>query len=279
MKKIILHIIWVLSGALAGYAQEEAAVPLTYQSLSVGVGNTMAYDSYLSPLKYSGTGISLMGEQMKTTRLWQGRIVSQHLLHLDFADMENPSGSAISYMGTLEYDYGLFYRWNPIGKIRLYTGVQADLLAGVIYNSRNTNNPANAKANVNLNVSAMAVYAFQIIRQPILLRSQVNLPVVGALFSPEFGQSYYEIGLGDESPLIYWAAWHNRVALRSLFSLEVPLNQGTLRISYANRLYQTQVNDLKTKIVSGTVYVGVSSFFHVVSGKKIDKNKYRHVFE
>ncbi|MDR0541816.1 MAG: DUF3316 domain-containing protein [Dysgonamonadaceae bacterium] len=278
MKKIIFHIILILSGAFAGYAQEQTPVPLTYQSLSIGSGKTSAYDSYLSPLKYSGWNIGLMGEQIKSTQRLNGRLLVQHLLNLELADTQNPSGSANAYAGTLEYDYGWYCRLNPVRQFQIYAGLQGDILAGVIYNTRNTNNPANAKVNLNLNWSAMAIYPFQIKRQPVRLRYQINMPFVGAMFSPEFGQSYYEIGLGDESTLIYFAAWHNRLAIRNILSIEAPLNGYTLRITGMNWLYQTQVNDLKTQIISNAVYVGISRYFHIVSGKKTDKNKYRYVF-
>ncbi|MDR1526111.1 MAG: DUF3316 domain-containing protein [Dysgonamonadaceae bacterium] len=278
MKKKLLHIIPLWFVALACYAQEETPLPLTYQSFLIGGGTTSTYDSYLSPLKYSGMNIGLLGERMKTPRRWKGRIATQHFFNLELADTKNPSGSAQSYVGSLEYDYGLYYRLNPVRNIQLYTGLQGNLSAGVIYNLRNTNNPANAKVGANLNLSAMAIYAFQIKRQPIRLRYQMNVPVVGALFSPEFGQSYYEIGLGDESQLIYPAAWHNRLTIRNILSVEIPLKACTLRITGMNRLYQTHLNDLKTQILSNAVYVGISKYFHTVSGKQTDKNKYRYVF-
>jgi hypothetical protein len=277
-KNISTVISLLLLVSLSGYAQEETALPLTYQSISVGGGKTSVYDSYLSPLKYSGTNISLLVERTKPTRLWKGRIAVQQLFHLEVADTKNPSGSSKSYAGTLEYDYGLYYRWNPIRNIRLYTGLQGDFLAGAIYNLRNTNNPANAKIHLNLNASAMAAYTFQIKQQPIQIRYQINMPLTGMLFSPEFGQSYYEIGLGDQSPLIYLAAWHNHRTISNTLSVEVPLNLCTLRITGANRLYQTQLNDLKTQILSHTIYLGISKYFHTVSGKQTDTNKYRYVF-
>ncbi|GHV57892.1 hypothetical protein FACS1894182_07990 [Bacteroidia bacterium] len=279
MKKIIFYIILIVSGVFTCYAQEETPVPLTYQSFSIGSGKTSAYDSYLSPLKYSGWNIGLMGEQMKIGKRLNGRLATQHLFNLEFADTQNPSGSANAYVASLEYDYGLYYRLNPIRKIQLYTGLQGDLLLGVIYNTRNTNNPANAKVNLNLNLSAMAIYSFSIKRQLIRLRYQINMPFVGALFSPEFGQSYYEIGLGDGTTLVHFAAWHNRLAIRNILSIEVPFNSCTLRLTGMNWLYETQVNDLKTQIVSNSVYVGLSKYFYTVSGKKTDKNNYRYVFQ
>jgi len=278
-KCLIIYIIILLAGTFAGYAQEETKLPLTYQSLSVGMGQSSAYDSYLSPLKYSGYTIGLAGERMKTTGLLKSRISTQHLFHLEFANTENPSKSANTYVGSVNYNYGMYYRFDPIQKLQLFAGLQGDALLGFVYNLRNGNNPANAKANLDLNVSGMAAYQFHIKRQAVQLRYQINVPFVGALFSPEFGQSYYEISLRDGNPLVHFAAWHNRFALRNIFSVELPLDFCTLRLSAMNWLYETRVNDLNTQLISNSIYVGVSKYFHTVPGTKTDKNKYRYVFE
>ena len=269
----------VLAGTFAGYAQEEAKLPLTYQSLSIGMGQSSVYDSYLSPLKYSGWNIGLTGEQMKTSRLLKGRLSTQELFYVEFAYTDNPSKSANTYIGSLNYNYGMYYPFNPIGKLQLWAGLQGDVLLGAIYNLRNTNNPANAKANLNLNLSGMAAYRFHIRRQVMQLRYQMDLPFVGALFSPEFGQSYYEIGLGDGNALVHFAAWHNRFSMRNTLSVEFPLNFCTLRLSAMNWVYETRVNDLNTQLISHSIYLGVSKYFYTVPGTKTDKNKYRYVFE
>ena len=279
MKKLLIHIILVLAATFAGYAQQESKIPLTYQSISIGGGQSSAYDSYLSPLKYSGWNIGLIGEQMKTTRLLKGRISTQHLLCLEFADTKNPSKSANSYIGSVNYNYGMYYQFDPVRKLQLWAGLQSDVLAGAIYNLRNTNNPANAKVNLDINLSGMAAYRFHIKRQAVQLRYQLNLPFLGALFSPEFGQSYYEISLGHGGALVHFAAWHNRLAMRNTLSVELPFNFCTLRLTAMNWLYETRVNELNTQLVSNSIYLGVSKYFFTVPGTKTDKNKYRYVFE
>ena len=279
VKNIPLPIILVLTAAFAGYAQEENKLPLIYQSISIGSGYSSTYDSYLSPLNYSGWNIGLMGEHMKTSQRMNGRLSTQHLYYLEYANMDNPSKSANIYRACLEYNYGLYYRFNPIPKLQLWAGLQTNVFLGGIYNPRNSNNPANAKANLDINLSGMAVYRFHIKRQALQFRYQINLPFLGALFSPEFGQSYYEISLGDGTPLVYFAAWHNRFVLRNMLSMELPLNFCTLRLSLVNWLYETRVNELNTQLVSNSIYMGISKYFYIVPGTKTDKNKYRYVFE
>jgi hypothetical protein len=245
----------------------------------IGIGNMSTHDSYLSPLSYSGTTIGLVHEQMKMTGWWNGNVSAQHFFNIGLAQTKNPTETATNYVGNLEYGYGLYYRFRPVRKIQFFAGLQPDLFCGILSNTRNGNNPVSMKLNVNLNVSGMAAYQFRIKKQPVQLRYQVNIPVAGVLFSPEFGQSYYEIGLGEPSHLVHFASLHNQLVMRNLFSVELPFNRFTLRLGYMNWMYETQVNDLNTKISTNSVYIGISKNFHTVSGRKQTKNKYRSVFE
>jgi hypothetical protein len=278
MKKFILFFYLLIIGSLSSYSQEESKIPLTYQSTLIGIGKTNVYDTYLSPLLYSGMNIGLIHEQIKMTGLANGRISVQHLFNLEVAKTKNPTKTAIDYEGSLEYGFGMHYRFKPLYKVQFFAGMQADGLLGFVYNTRNSNNPVTAKFNINLNVSGMATYQFQIKKQPIQLRYQLNIPVVSSLFSPEFGQSYYEIGEGDQSNLIHFASFHNQLAMRNLFSAELPFSSCTLRLTYMNWIYETQINSLDTRIVSNSFYIGFSKSFYVVHGKK-NKNNYRYVFE
>jgi hypothetical protein len=260
------------------YAQSSPEIPLTYESSMIGIGNTSVYDTYLSPLEYKGNNISVIYEQMNTTGWLNGRIFAQHLFTLDVADTKNSRGSAGNYTGSLDYGYGLYYHFKPVRKIQFFAGVQADALLGFVYNNHNGNNPATGKINLNLNLSGMASYKFRIKKQPIQLRYQLNIPVTGVLFSPQFGQSYYEIGLGDHQGLFHFASFHNQRIMRNLLSAELPLNSCTLRLAYMNWIYETRINHLDTRIASNSFYVGFSKNFFVVKGKE-NKNNYHYVFE
>jgi hypothetical protein len=230
-------------------------------------------------LEYNGNNVGLIYEQMKMTRLLKGAVAAQHRLNLEIAETTNPTGTATDYMGNLEYAYGSLYRFAPVWKIQFFAGANADALLGFIYNTRNGNNPVTAKANLNLNLSGMAAYQFRIKKQTIQLRYQINIPVAGIFFSPQFGQSYYEIGLGDNENLFHFASLHNQWMMRNFLSLELPFNSCTIRLAYMNWIYETSVNDLNTHISSNSFYIGFSKNLYIVSGKKQNNNQYRYVFE
>jgi hypothetical protein len=259
-------------------SQSPPEIPLIYESSMIGIGNTSVYDAYLSPLEYKGNNIGVIYEQMNATGWLNDRIFAQHFFTLEVANIKNQSGTTGNYAGNLDYNYGLYYRFKPVYKIQFFAGIQADGLLGFVYNNHNGNNPATGKINLNLNVSGMASYKFRIKKQTLQLRYQLNIPVAGSLFSPQFGQSYYEIGLGDHQHLFHFASFHNQKIMRNLLSLELPFNSLTLRLAYMNWIYETHINSLDTRITSHSFYVGFSQNFFVVKGKE-NKNNYHYVFE
>jgi hypothetical protein len=262
--------------------QEDAEKPanLVYQSTLLGIGSTSVYDTYLSPLNYKGTSYGLFHEQIKMTGIMNGHIAAQHMFSLDFGYSNNESETASDYSGFIEYSYGLHYRFNPVvPELQLFAGVQAGGMLGFIYNSRNGNNPATGKVHVNLNLSGMATYHFQIRSQPVKLRYQVMTPFAGLLFSPHYGQSYYEIGLGDNDDLLHFASFHNQTSMRNVLSVEFPFSSVMLRLTYLNTIYETDINSLQTRVHNNSFYIGFSKDFFSVPGKKRPKNKYNSVFD
>jgi hypothetical protein len=215
---------------------------------------------------------------MKMTGLMDGHIAAQHLFNANYSWSKNGPETSSYYTGIIEYDYGMFYRFKPVNKWQVFAGAQADGLLGFVYNTRNGNNPATGKFHLNLSLSAIASYKVQIKSQALLFKYQLAVPVAGAMYSPQFGQSYYEIGMGDDKDLVHFASLHNYLALRNTLSVEIPLNWITFRLAYVDSFYETRINDLDTQIRTNTFCIGFSKNFFVVSGKK-NRNNYRNVFE
>jgi len=260
------------------FSQDGTPISLTYKITQVGYGISKVYDSYLSPLKYSGSNVGLHYEQMKKTGLMNGNVSEQHQMNANYSWCDNNSGTASYYTGLLEYNYGLLYGLKKTEKLQLLTGMQAGGLFGFVYNTRNGNNPATAKAHINLSLSAIANYKLKIRSQPVNLRYQISLPFIGAMYSPNFGQSYYEIGIGVTDNLVHFGSFHNYFSTRNILSAEIPLNKFTLLFSYHYSFYETRINDLDTQLINNTFYIGFSSNFFVVKGKHKSDN-YRYVYE
>ena len=279
MQKKLTFFILLYFGIFSCFSQEDKPIELSYKSTVFGLGKANVYDTYLSPLNYSGDSYSLMEEYMKMTKLLGGNIAEQQLFHIDFSSTQNKAGNSINYTGLMEYNYGLFYRFTPISNLNIFAGSQANGLAGFVYNVRNSNNPVTAKAHLSLTLSGAASYNFKIKSQPVRLRYQISSPFAGLMFSPQYGQSYYEISLGDEGQLIYFSSYHNHLSLRNSFSIEIPLRFMTLRAMYVHSIYETFINNIDTRIHNNSLMIGFSEELFTVSGKKPVKGNYKRIFE
>ena len=102
---------------------------------------------------------------------------------------------------------------------------------------------------------ANGIYSLFIKSKPVILKSewivryQLDIPLIGVIFAPEFGQSYYEISLGHTDGIVSIAHPLNNPSWRHMLSLDIPLHikhrSTTLRLSYIADLYQSKINYIR----------------------------------
>ena len=103
----------------------------------------------------------------------------------------------------------------------------------------------------------------------MVLRYQVNLPVMGVMFSPHYGQSYYEIfSLGNSNGVIKFTSLHNQPSLRQMLSVDLPIGYTKMRFSYLADLQQSNVNNIKTHTYSHVFMVGFVKDLYRIRNKK-----------
>ena len=127
------------------------------RALTYGVGYSNIYDTYLSPQEYNGIDFRIARESMRMTRWADGRLSLQNYLQGDFAYTHNKVDNNNTLYGLVNWNYGLHYHFPLAHNFRLLAGGLADLNGGFVYNLRNSNNPASARAYINLDASVMAI--------------------------------------------------------------------------------------------------------------------------
>lgn len=274
MKQITFLLLLILSTAPI-YAQTdniETKSPVMRATL-YGVGFTNILDTYLSPVEYKGTEIRILRESMHMTKLMDGRISTQNLLQVNLSTSTNQSKTGDQLAGLINWNYAWHYQFQLTEQFKILAGPMIDLNGGFVYNTRNSNNPAQAKAYLNIAASSMAIYHFRIGKIPFIARYQVNLPLAGLLFSPEYGQSYYEIfTLGHWGENIRFTSLHNQPSMRNMLTLDFPISRVNLRLAYLCDLQQSHVNSLKSHTWSNIFMVGVVKNFSIFKGANQPKS-------
>ena len=239
------------------------------RSVMIGAGHNNTFETYLSPLEYEGPEVRFAYETMRMTRLMGGNVSAQNLFQLHASYTENISQTNHTYGGLVNWSYALHYQFRPAKGLKILFGPMLDLNAGVVYNRRNSNNPAQAKAYGGLGASGMLIWKFRIKNYPMTLRYQANLPLLGAMFSPEFGESYYEIfSLGNGGRNVVFTSLHNNPSLRQLLTLDFPVGNTVMRVGYVCDLQQAKVNNLKSHTYSHDFMIGVVRNLYLFHGKK-----------
>ena len=234
-----------------------------------GVGCTNVFDTYLSPQEYRGVDFRITRETMRMTKLLDGNVSVQSFFQANLGYTHNRADNNNTFSGLVNWNYGLHYQFRLTNNFKLLAGALGDFNAGFVYNLRNSNNPASARAYINLDASTMAIWHLKIKNYPFVLRYQANLPVMGVMFSPEKGQSYYEIfTLGNSNGVVQFTSLHNQPSLRQLFSIDLPIRYSKLRLSYIADLQQSHVNDIKTHTYSHVFMVGFVKDMYLIRNKK-----------
>ncbi len=250
----------MVSTAVAQDTTTDSVAPLrpVTSAYTLDLGSSSMADTYLSPITYRGWNVALGYERMQAMRFDPERWVMQLDARLDFARGRNRADNATTWMVDYDMRWGMMRRWRLPHQLTLAVGGSTGIDVGCIYNARNSNNPASAKAAWSINLTGMAAWNTHIGRLPVTVRYEPTLPLAGVFFSPEYDELYYEIYLGNHDGLVHFAHPFNRFAMTNYLSADLRLGSTSLRIGYRSTILSSEVNNLTTNVFTHSFVIGIS---------------------
>ena len=249
----IFSLILLASTLCLSKAMAQTDVTTSYQ---LGFGQSHVLDTYLSQEHFSGPALTLLfnSERQKSERRWSTQIENE----LNFSRLDDRSGSCSELQGDYTLFLGRLRRW-PLGPVTLQAGGVASVNVGFIYNLSNSNNPAQGRLSLHLMPSGAATCHFSLFSQSFSARYEVQLPLAGVMFSPNYGQSYYEIfSRGNYDHNIVPTTFISSPTFRQQLSLDWHIRRfTTLRIGYLGHYQQASVNNLKSHIYHHRLMIGI----------------------
>lgn len=258
--RVVATCLLCASAALTGYTPVYGAdtqVPSRF-SIGVGIGRMKSLETYLSPVTYSGTsyyvGIWQELPFSGNPKMWRMCFGGE----ADIATLLNLRGNA------RKYDIGMNLRWgaermwclSPVAKngvLWLGAGADAVIEGGCGYLPRNGNNPVAARARVGIDLSGSAEWHIKLGRLPVAVGERLSVPTLGVFFSPQYGESYYEIYLGNHSGLVHCGWWGNTGGVRSHLTLSLRPGRWGVRLGWLCRLQRQNVCALRTRLLTNTL--------------------------
>lgn len=262
MKKIISIIcfaIFLLCISISSYAQEATSSyprPVTgfYQ---LEIGSTTVQATYLSPLKYRGTQVAIAGIWSKAMPFSPEKAVMEFDLNASFCNLLNPAKTARMVGLNGDFSWTMSWRKRFPYDFQLTLGGGVRVAGGAYYLLRNSNNPVQAMANASLVISASASRHFRIGRLPVLVTESLKLPSLGVFFCPGYGETYYEIYLGNHKGLAHAGWWGNNFCIDNLLSVTLDFGKTAMTLGYRLDVCNQWANNLNTKIISNYFVIGV----------------------
>lgn len=227
---------------------------------TIEIGSAHLRDTYLTPLKYEGQNFALGYERFQAMGFDPERWVMRLNGRLSLGHTENPGRNATMWDLDFEVGWAMMrrVRVSQVAGLQLMGGGHTGVDLGALYLARNGNNPVSAKASWTIGATGAAVYNFKIRRLPVTLRYQATLPITGVFFSPDYGELYYEIYLGNHKGLTHGAWWGNYFRLDQLLTADLRFGATGLRLGYHFDFLSTKVNNIVTRRATHSLSVGIS---------------------
>lgn len=273
MTRLLLSILCVMLSAMA-FAQDEPTTlrPVT-SSYTYEIGGATLANTYLTPLKYKGWDMALNYERMQAMKFNPEKWVMRLTAGIDLNRTDNPAKNATMWRLVADFSWGMTYRFKLPHNITLAGGGSTSLNLGCVYNARNGNNPVAVEAAWTVNLTGYASWNVKIGRLPVTLRYQPTIPLTGVFFSPDYGELFYEIYLGNHSGLAHCAWWGNYFRMENLVTADMHLGATSLRVGFRNNILSTSINDITTRTITYSAVIGVTTeWISLNPSRKADNN-------
>ncbi len=276
MKKLkTIFLTLLLLAPVLTQAQESDSILLrpVLSAYTVQAGSSHLADTYLSPLKFNGWHTGIGYERMQAMKFNPARWVMQMKFNLNIDNASATYSSSNLWYAGIDFSWAMMHRWKLPYNITVAAGGAAALDLGCVYNSRNGNNPASAKAALTVDVTGFAAWNHKLGRLPFTLRYQPAIPITGAFFAPDYGELYYEIYLGNHKNLAHCAWWGNYFRMTNLLTLDLHFGTTALRLGYSGNILSTKINHTITNKFTHSFLLGIAGeWISLNPSKGISKN-------
>ena len=228
------------------------------QRLEFICGHQAARCTYLSPLTYAGPAYGLTYEWRRAA--WNaGSAGMQARADIDYGYLLSPAKNSRMYDLSLSLEWGVEKLWHTACGFNFTAGATIGADGGVIYLPRNGNNPAQGLMWAGATLTASAEYTrIKLLGKQLTISESIGIPSLGAFFCPAYGETYYEIYIGNHSGLAHCGWWGNRPNIRSRLRVDWQLGRCGLTLGFDYRFNGLNCNNITTRLSQCSALIGIN---------------------
>lgn len=258
IKTLMVCLICFVAGVFAaedGHAEEKGRPVIG--SYRLELGRRIDYSSYLSPFSYRGTDFAVSGFWTKAMPFNPKHMAMNFEGRANFGNLLNPARSAREIDFHMQIQWGMMWETRPAENWLVGVGGNVGLYGGLMYLPRNGNNPVSAQFATGIGAAGYASYLFHIKELPVLVSDRLNLPLMSGFFCQDYGESYYEIFLGNRKGLAHFGWPGNRAGVDNLLCVSLDFGRTAMEVGYRFSMQNERANNLTTRIFNHAFVIGV----------------------
>lgn len=248
LRKYTLLLIAVLAMTSSAFAD---------QRLEFMWGHQTTRCTYLSPLTYSGPGYGLSYEWRHPA--WRDKTVGmQARADFNYGYLLSPAKNSRMLDLIFDLEWGVERLWSSNSGFNFAGGATLGVDGGVLYLSRNGNNPAQALMWAGASLTASVEYTkIKLLGKQLSISEAIEIPSLGCFFCPAYGETYYEIYVGNHSGLAHFGWWGNRPNVKSRLRADWKIGKRTLTLGFDYRFQGLECNNITTRLAQCSAIVGI----------------------
>ena len=220
-------------------------------------GAISALSTYLSPLTYKGTSYGIYGDWSKAMPFSPENAVMDFSFSSSMGRMENPAHTALMLDLDIDLHWGMAWRKRLPYRLQFTAGGASGIQGGMLWLPRNSNNPVAARAYADVSLTVGISWHTRIGRLPILIADNARMPIAGCFFSPGYGETYYEIYLGNHNGLAHFGWPGNHFTLSNLLSISLDFGRTAMEVGYRFQADTSWKNHINTHLFRHLFVIGV----------------------
>ena len=225
---------------------------------SLEAGRRSVVSRYLAPVSYSGGEYALAGRWIKAMPFNPEMALMEFDARVDGAwSLLNPRKNSSMQAIDAEFDWNMRAWWSLPHDFTISVGGGIELEGGALALLKNSNNPVSVNIAAAAGVAASGSWTHTFGRLPIVATLGLRAPLLGAFYMPGYGETYFEMYVGNHSGLVHCGWPGNRQKINMNLSVILDFGKTSMEVGYHLNFQRAEANRLIYRSFSNCFTIGV----------------------